>query len=275
MHKSLSLVLIAVIAGCGAKQPPPETVSIDNYTANRITSIIEAKLETAPYSNKGDVIANISAEFLGTPYEANVLIGSLTQPEQLVVDFRGLDCFTYLDYVEALRKSGSKAEFVQQVIRTRYVDADISYLHRKHFFTDWSQRSPLNAQDVTAQISTHTHTVLKNLNQKKEGGEFIPGLSAIERNIVYIPAEFINDAVVAELKNGDYIGIYTPILGLDVTHTGIFIRTAKGAMFRNASSMKGNNKVVDSPFLEYVKKTPGIVVLRALPVGDSDLEPMG
>lgn len=96
MHKSLSLVLIAVIAGCGAKQTPNETVSIDNYTANRITSIIESKVETASYSNVNDAIANISAEFLGTPYEANVLIGSPTQPEQLVIDFRGLDCFTYL-----------------------------------------------------------------------------------------------------------------------------------------------------------------------------------
>lgn len=275
MHKSLSLVLIAVIAGCGAKQTPNETVSIDNYTANRITSIIESNVETASYSNVNDAIANISAEFLGTPYEANVLIGSPTQPEQLVIDFRGLDCFTYLDYVEALRKSGSKAEFVQQVIRTRYADADVSYLHRKHFFTDWSRLAPLNAQDVTAQISTHTRTVLKNLNQKKEGGEFIPELGVIERNIVYIPAEFINATVVAGLKNGDYIGIYTPISGLDVTHTGIFIRTVKGAMFRNASSMKGNNKVVDSPFLEYVKKTPGIVVLRALPASDSDSKSIG
>ncbi len=33
-------------------------------------------------------------------------------------------------------------------------------------------------------------------------------------------------------------------------------------MLRDASSKKANMKVVDSPFLEYAKHTPGIVVLR-------------
>ncbi|CNH54367.1 DUF1460 domain-containing protein [Yersinia pekkanenii] len=270
MYKLLSLILIVVLAGCGAKPGPHEIVAIDNYTANRITSIIDMQTKAAHHHSTGGAITKISAEFLGTPYEANVLVGSVTEPEQLVIDFRGLDCFTYLDYVESFRKSKNKSDFIQQVINTRYIDGDVSYLNRKHFFTDWSHREPLNAQDVTAQITPHSRTVIKYLNQKKEGGEFIPSLNVIERNIVYIPAEFINDAAVSHLKNGDYIGIYTHIQGLDVTHTGIFVRTAKGPMLRNASSLKGNNKVVDSPFVEYVKKTPGIVVLRAMPISDSN-----
>jgi len=36
-------------------------------------------------------------------------------------------------------------------------------------------------------------------------------------------------------------------------------------MLRNASSLARNRKVVDSPFLEYVARTPGIVVLRPKP----------
>jgi Protein of unknown function (DUF1460) len=275
MYKSLSLVLIAVLAGCGAKQSSHERVDIDNYTANRITGIIDAQIKTPGSTGKngtGEDIAKISAEFLGTPYEANMLIGSPTEPEKLVIDFRGLDCFTYLDYVESFRKSKNKPEFIQQVIKTRYIDSDVSYLQRKHFFTDWSHRTPLNAQDVTAQISPHASTVLKHLNQKKDGGKFIPSLQIVKRNVIYIPAEFIDDAVVSRLKTGDYIGIYTPIQGLDVTHTGIFVRTEKGAMLRNASSLKENNKVVDSPFMKYVQKTPGIVVLRALPVADMPIK---
>ncbi|PHZ34018.1 N-acetylmuramoyl-L-alanine amidase-like domain-containing protein, partial [Yersinia kristensenii] len=82
--------------------------------------------------------------------------------------------------------------------------------------------------------------------------------------VIYIPAEFINEAVVSQLKTGDYIGIYTKINGLDVTHTGIFIMTPDGPMLRNASSLKSNMKVVDSPFIQYVKDKPGIIVLRAL-----------
>ena len=68
---------------------------------------------------------------------------------------------------------------------------------------------------------------------------------------------------MAQLRTGDYIGIYTHLAGLDVTHTGIFIMTENGPMLRNASSRKENMKVMDSPFMDYVINTPGIVVLRA------------
>ncbi|WP_154236053.1 N-acetylmuramoyl-L-alanine amidase-like domain-containing protein, partial [Yersinia enterocolitica] len=99
---------------------------------------------------------------------------------------------------------------------------------------------------------------------KKDGSEFIPTLGAVKRNVVYIPAEFINEAVISQLQTGDYIGTYTKIEGLNVTHTGIFIMTPDGPMLRNASSLKKNMKVVDSPFLQYVKDKHGIIVLRAL-----------
>jgi hypothetical protein len=264
MHKSLPWILAVALVGCGAKNNPHETVDIDNYTSNRANSIIEKQTKTVDNHNTGEAITQISAEFLGTPYEANMLIGSNTEPEKLVIDFRGLDCFTYLDYVDALRKTTSKSDFIQQIIRTRYIDGNVSYLHRKHFFTDWANREPLNAQDITAQISPHGVTVMKHLNQKKGGGEFIPSLGVTPRNVTYIPSEFVDNTVISQLKSGDYIGIYTTIEGLDVTHTGIFIMTDKGPMLRNASSLKSNKKVVDSPFLEYVKKRPGIIVLRAL-----------
>ncbi|MCR1565437.1 MAG: DUF1460 domain-containing protein [Mixta sp.] len=34
--------------------------------------------------------------------------------------------------------------------------------------------------------------------------------------------------------------------------------------FRNASSLKSNNKVVDMPLLSYIKTRPGIVIARPL-----------
>ncbi|HDL6968643.1 TPA: DUF1460 domain-containing protein, partial [Yersinia enterocolitica] len=90
MHKSLSVVLIAVLAGCGAKNGAHEQVYIDNYTANRITYIIETQVKKTGHSHPGEVINKVSAEFLGTPYKADMLIGSPTKHEKLVIDFRGL-----------------------------------------------------------------------------------------------------------------------------------------------------------------------------------------
>ncbi|WP_232233881.1 N-acetylmuramoyl-L-alanine amidase-like domain-containing protein, partial [Salmonella enterica] len=64
-------------------------------------------------------------------------------------------------------------------------------------------------------------------------------------------------------KNGDYIGVYSPLDGLDVSHVGIVVRHDEQVWFRNASSLAANRKVVDTPFMEYMHSRPGIVVLRA------------
>ncbi|NEW37190.1 DUF1460 domain-containing protein, partial [Nocardia cyriacigeorgica] len=72
----------------------------------------------------------------------------------------------------------------------------------------------------------------------------------------------VDDAVIAGLRTGDYIGAYADQPGLDVSHVGIFVATPDGPVFRNTSSLPADNKVVDTPLLDYVRATPGILVLR-------------
>jgi hypothetical protein len=192
-----------------------------------------------------------------------MLEGSESIPEKLVIDLRGLDCFTYLDYVEALRKSNSQSEFVSNVISGRYVDRNVDFLSRKHFFTDWAHGGDYKlVDDVTSQISPHAKSIEKNLNERADGTFYLPGLPVTKRKITYISSDLIDEEVVGRLRSGDLIGIYTNIAGLDVTHIGFFIATEHGYVLRHASSKKTSEKVVDSPFMEYVAKTPGIVVLR-------------
>lgn len=237
-------------------------LKIDGVTSQKIDSMLKLQNPAGGGLSVAERISRASCEFMGTPYAANMLRGSATVPEQLVIDFRGLDCFTYLDYVAAMSQSDSREDFIENLVRTRYVDADVSFVHRRHFFTDWAyQRNPL-ARDVTCELGAKAMTVVKNLNQKADGSSYLPGLPVVKRKIVYIPAKNVDEKLVSKLKNGDYIGIYTGLAGLDVTHVGFFFMTDKGPMLRNASSKKANMKVVDSPFLEYVANTPGIVVLR-------------
>ncbi|NHB90597.1 DUF1460 domain-containing protein [Photorhabdus cinerea] len=261
MRKMLPLMLAVTLTGCAAHS---KQADIDSYTSKKINEIIENQVKPGNKDNPGEIIKNVSYQLLGTPYAANKLIGSPTEPEKLVIDFNGLDCFTFLDYVESLRKSNDQSDFVKNLIQTRYIDGKISFLQRKHFFTDWSIREKLNAKDVTDEISSSYIKITKSLNKKADGGEYIPGLGVTKRDIKYIPGDKVNDDVIKNLRTGDYIGIYTHLAGLDVTHTGIFIMTDHGPMLRNASSLAANKKVVDSPFLEYVKNKPGIIVLRAL-----------
>ncbi|MEM9256991.1 MAG: N-acetylmuramoyl-L-alanine amidase-like domain-containing protein [Pseudomonadota bacterium] len=218
-------------------------------------------------TNDPDKIIAISGLFLDLNYVEHRLIGSSDVPEQLVIDFGALDCFTYLDYVEALRKSSDYEEdFIENLIVTRYVDGEVSYLSRKHFFSDWvhaDTNGDSNAHDVTALVSDYHETVFKDLNRKADGSSFIPDLPTKQRYIDYIPSEHIDATLVERLQNGDYIGIYSEIDGLDVTHVGIFLHGEDGPVYRNASSVSSNMRVVDSPFLEYMQNTPGIVVYRA------------
>lgn len=269
------MVLIPAMIGCSSKQPAriaveskPQAaahqtmaITMDNYTVNKLQALLALHAAVAEI-DKGQTIDLLSEAFLTTPYVANRLIGSASIPEQLVIDFRGLDCFTYLDYVEALRTAASESEFVENVIQTRYVNGDISFPHRKHFFTDWAQTRQVLADDITARLSPHAVTVTKHLNRKADGDVYLPGIPVVERSVTYIPSEFIDDRTIGQLQTGDYIGIYTKLPGLDVTHTGFFIMTPAGPMLRNASSRKENMQVVDSPFASYVLNTPGILVLR-------------
>ncbi|WP_254474418.1 DUF1460 domain-containing protein [Bartonella sp. B1098] len=238
-------------------------IELDPYTLNKLNALLKKRSEIND-PEKGALIDFFSKAFLGTPYKANMLQGSEKIPEKLIIDFRGLDCFTYLDYVEALRKSTSPKEFINNVIRTRYIKGNVHFLNRKHFFTDWAYREYKRAADITAEISPHAVSIEKYLNKKADDGNYLPGLPVVKRTITYIPSNFVNEEVISRLKSGDFIGIYTKIAGLDVTHVGFFIMTDKGPMLRNASSRKANEKVVDSPFMDYVAKTPGIIVLRVL-----------
>ncbi|WP_455476712.1 DUF1460 domain-containing protein [Bartonella sp. B41] len=278
MQKAFQLILISIlITGCEVQNSDikknsledkieiqyTDPINLDPYTLNKLNSLLVERSKTN-YHEIGKIIDMLSSAFLGTPYQENMLHGSENIPEKLIIDFRGLDCFTYLDYVEALRKSTSQTEFIENVIRTRYVDGNISFLNRKHFFTDWAHRQYRIADDVTTKISPNTVSIEKYLNKKDDSGNFLPGLPVVKRNITYIPSRFIDENVISRLQSGDFIGIYTNLSGLDVTHVGFFIMTDNGPMLRNASSRKENKKVVDSPFMEYVTKTPGIIILRAL-----------
>ncbi|WP_375668333.1 MULTISPECIES: DUF1460 domain-containing protein [unclassified Bartonella] len=274
---SLLILILMLVTGCDVQDSDSQesilenkiktqqttNVNLDPYTLNKLNTLLKKRSETN-YQEKGALIDFLSEAFLGTPYQANMLHGSENTPEKLIIDFRGLDCFTYLDYVEALRKSTSQTEFINNVIKTRYINGNVDFLNRKHFFTDWAYREYKLATDITAEISPHAVKIEKYLNKKADGESYLPGLPVVKRTITYIPSNFINEEVIGRLQSGDFIGIYTKLAGLDVTHVGFFIMTDKGPMLRNASSRKENEKVVDSPFMSYVEKTPGIIVLRAL-----------
>ncbi|WP_438267849.1 DUF1460 domain-containing protein [Lonsdalea iberica] len=262
--KSLSLLFISLlVTSCSSADAEKYQTVIDTTTASKVNHIIETKVIPNFGKLHGELVSDVSSGFLNTPYQGGTLIGSSDTPESLVANFNGVDCFTLIDYVEALTRSRNKHTFLINLAKTRYIDGKVRYLSRRHFFSDWFATQPYNARDVTTLISPYYLTEEKQLNRKPDGGEYIQGLGIIPRKINYIPGNAINDDVLRQLRNGDYVGVYSPLKGLDVSHTGIVIKVGRLVWFRNASSLSANRKVVDSPFMEYMSKKPGFIVLRA------------
>lgn len=222
---------------------------------------------TTELAEPGARAVQISAGFLGTPYVADTLGGGAGLPEQLVVRFDAVDCFTFLDYVEALRRSAIPAEFQQRLAEVRYRDGRVAWDTRRHFFTDWTHAPEGLVADVTAEVGgKQTRTAHKQLNRKGTDGLYLAGIAVRERVVQFIPGAALDAVVFARLRPGDYLGIYSPDPGLDVTHAGIVVRAGGRLMLRHASSRQAERRVVDSPLGNYLAGKPGIIVLRPQPL---------
>lgn len=209
----------------------------------------------------GERIAYLSSLFLGIDYKEKTFIGSDDTPEELVIDLTGLDCFTFIDYVEAMRISGSFPEFTDNLKRVRYREGDVSFDKRNHFFTDWHEYNADLIKDVTEETGGKIfERITKLLNKKDNGTLFVKGVAPVWRDISYIPAGNIVAVVLSELNTGDYIGFYSNASGLDVSHVGIIIKDGEEVILRHASLT--HEKVVDEGLKEYSSEKPGLIVLR-------------
>ena len=203
----------------------------------------------------------ISKQFLGVAYKESTLTGDINTPEKLVINLSGVDCFTFLDYVEAMRLSDSCAAFKDNLKKVRYQSGIVSYKTRNHFFTDWIECNAAYVEDVSGQIGAEkTKRVMKVLNREEGGKQLLPGIESKKREISYIPSEAIHDSMLGKLRTGDYVGIYSIKKNLDVTHVGIVIREGDTILFRHASSEV--RMVVDEGFKDYIKNKPGVIIVR-------------
>jgi len=216
-------------------------------------------------TDAGERITSLSTAFLGMPYEPATLIGGPDVPERLVVKLDSFDCMTFLETIEALRRSEDFKQFTPNLVKVRYFHADIAYESRRHFFSDWLIDSGGYLEDVTSIVAPEqSEIVTKMLNRKGSDGLWLPDIPVTSRQIRYVPGERIDHDVLGRLRTGDFIGIFSLRKGLDVSHVGIAIRSENGLFFRHASSSKDVRKVTDVPLAGYLAERPGMIVFRAL-----------
>ncbi len=90
------LLMSAHLTACAVPGTEKYQTSMDSVTAEKISRIIQSDVIPYKGENHGEVISRVSSAFLGTPYQADTLIGGPGIPEVLVANFNGVDCFTRL-----------------------------------------------------------------------------------------------------------------------------------------------------------------------------------
>ena len=238
-----------------------EYINLGAWSENYIDCILRDSIH---FKATGERIALISEKFLSTPYKKTTLVGGIDESEVFVINLDGLDCFTFIDYVEAMRLSGSFDEFKENLKRIRYQSGEVDYRKRNHFFTYWAEFNRRYVLDVTGVIGgDKTKKIIKILNENQDRTCLLQGVRPRQREIAYIPACEMDASVINKMMTGDYVGVYSELPGLDVSHVGIIVKKGK-TFLRHASSREQCEKVIDQPLDEYIEGKAGIIILRPL-----------
>lgn len=227
-------------------------ISISNLFGYEYVNLGKFKDDPSIYIQKD--VKKLSEKFLTIKYVSNTLSNKdiNTSKENLVINFEALDCFTFIDTIEALKQSKNLPQFKSKLINIRYKNGIIAYYNRNHFFSDWITNNDI--EDITCKLGKCKKTI-KYLNKNYK---YLKQIPTITREIAYIDPKNID---LSKLKDGDYIGIYTNKNDLDVTHTGIIIKKGKKVFIRHASSL--HKKVLDSELFKYTKNKLGVLVYRS------------
>jgi len=220
---------------------------------------------------KGNAIKNInerinffSSELKNKPYFLGPTGegGSIYPSYKQRVNFREMDCLTYMEHALALAYSKNYDDFFNILQAIRYKNGIIDYNTRNHFLiADWTANNKFNFVTEYAGFETFEKEIDKKKFFKNSGITnpkiSIPFLPK-EKAIAYADtAKFAGDTIFG-------VAILSDLPGLDAAHTGFVVNGEKGLMFRHASQLKG--KVIEQPLSEFLEatriKTPGIAFFR-------------
>lgn len=262
-------------------EDPDETICRDKFALAISNALADKPI--------GEVIVGIGKSFIGTGYKEHLL--EADGPEHLVVNLRALDCVTFYENSLALArcikmKKPTFHDFKTQLQLIRYRGGMINgYPSRLHYTTDYwfddEKRGILkvvtneifgeeNTQRIPAPInfmSTH-RSAYKQLNDEK----FYEAIKKCEEEISKRETFFLpkgNLHLYADrVKTGALIGITTNISGLDISHTGIAVRSDSGSLHLLHSPEAGEKVQITKMTLHnYLARNPrqtGIIVAEAV-----------
>ena len=258
-----------------------------NAFAATVREAVDMGADTLPM---GAAMATIGRSLVGTPYVPGTL--EVDGPERLVVNFRGLDCVTFVENVYALAtvvkagiasrlgdRGNAEGEYERALVQLRYRNGFLDgYPSRLHYFTDWiaDNQRRLLMTDITADLggvqdrepvnfmSTHpdAYRQLADPEVVEEIREAEARLSA--RGRVFIPQNAIADAAPA-IQDGDIIAATSTVTGLDVAHTGLALWVDGTLRLMHAPLVGETVQISEVPLADRIQRIgsqDGIIVAR-------------
>ncbi|GMV07731.1 MAG: hypothetical protein AMXMBFR53_40060 [Gemmatimonadota bacterium] len=250
---------------------------------------LEAGLDSVPM---GDAVAALGRTFVGTPYVPHTLESG--GPEGLVVNFRGLDCVTFVENVLTLarfvrepdaralleRRREAERRYETLLAGARYRGGVLSgYPSRLHYFSDWvgdAQAKGL-VRDVTRELGGTLD--LEAVDFMSTHPEAYPQLREDPRNLVEIRAaearlsetgrwylpEASLERVAPSIRDGDIIAATSTVKGLDVAHTGLALWVGGSLRLMHAPLVGDSVQISEEPLAARILRIPGqdgVIVAR-------------
>jgi hypothetical protein len=247
-------------------------------------------VDTMPF---GEVMAALGSTFVGTAYVPHTL--ETVGPESLVINFRGLDCVTFVENVFALarfsREPGAlesmqdraRAEDRYEALLTelRYRGGEVDgYGSRLHYFTDWVKDNEMKGlvSDVSEELGgvrdtepIDFMTTHVDAYRQLADAATVVDVQAAEARLsglgrFYLPQDRIAAASSA-IRNGDVIAATSTVPGLDVAHTGIALWVDGELHLLHAPLVGEEVQVSEVTLAERIARIDGqdgIIVARAV-----------
>ncbi|QIA09050.1 N-acetylmuramoyl-L-alanine amidase-like domain-containing protein [Draconibacterium halophilum] len=262
-------------------------LSAQNYSKlndEEICNKILFELQKQSDKSTAKLVVETGKLLMNTPYVAHTLE---TEPEQLIVNLRELDCTTFAENCLALARTAktrkpSYKHFKNELQLIRYRGGEINgYPSRLHYFSDWIIDNDKKQTVSSASKSISNIEFDKTINfmslhpdsykPLKNNAVYIGAINKQEHKLTnselyYIPKEKL-EALKHLLKDGDIFGITTNVDGLDITHVGIAVFKNDSLLFMHASSKAEKVILSKETLSEYLinrKSATGIMVARPL-----------
>ena len=200
-------------------------------------------------------VESISGRFLGYPYLAHSLVGSVDTPEVFNDSLQGFDCVTYIESVMALVYANKAGNYSSILKKLRYSNGRVDWRRRNHYMTQWLKNNA--RQGLIRRVAVRFATT-----RKQRLLNVVPGLPACRQSFSCIPKGKFS-AVKSEIRTGDLIFFASTRSHLDVFHCGILIREGETWILRHASRSRGS--VVDQNLMSFLKENRMAGLLLARP----------